>query len=90
MARLVAEEAYYGSSPVEAASAWPSWLYPKLILWASFSSQNSIDLAKLGCFIFVDLSYILGVVLCFGGCYVSDVVSSFSSSVADDAFYLPG
>ena len=83
MARLVAEEADYSSGPVEAATAWPSWLYPKLILRASFSLQNSIDLTKLGSFVFVDLSYVLRVVVCFGGCYVSDVVSSFSSSVAD-------
>jgi len=90
VARLVAKEAYYSSRPIEAAGAWPSWLYSKLILRAAFSLKNSVYLAKLGCFIFVDLSYVLWVVLCFGGCYVSDVVSSVPSSVTDDAFYLSG
>jgi hypothetical protein len=57
--RFVAEKAYHSSGPVEAASVLPSWLYPKFILRASSLLQNSIDLAKLGGFFFVDLSDVL-------------------------------
>jgi hypothetical protein len=90
MPRLVAEETDDSSCPVEAARIWPSWFYTKFILWASFISQNSVNLAKLGGFFLVNLSDVLRVVLCLGGCYVGNAVTFLSSSVTDDALYLSG
>jgi hypothetical protein len=45
----------------------------------------------LGGFFFVDLPDILWpIFFCFGGCYVRDMITFLSSSVADDALYLSG
>jgi hypothetical protein len=88
--RFVAEEADDSSGPVEAASVWPSWLYSKFILWPSFPFQNSINLAKLGSFFFVNFSDILCVGFGFWGCHIGNVVPFLSSSVIDDALNLPG
>jgi hypothetical protein len=57
--RLVAEETYYSSGPVEASRVLPSRLYPKFILWASLPLQNSIDLSKLDGYFFIDFSNVL-------------------------------
>jgi hypothetical protein len=59
MPRLVAEETYHSSGPIEAASVRPSWLYTEFILRASSLPQNSVDLAELGGFFFVDFSNVL-------------------------------
>jgi hypothetical protein len=88
MPRLVTEETDDSSGPVEAARIWSSWLYTKFILWTPFLSQNSINLAKLGGFFFVNFSDVLRVILCLGGCYVGNAVTLLSSSVTDDALYL--
>jgi hypothetical protein len=97
--RLIAEEAYDNSGPIEAtAGSGPigasllASLRPhsEMILRLALSSQYCVDLTQLGCLLFVNLTHFLSLLGLGRTLNAGDVESSFSPFVIQIRFDLSG
>jgi hypothetical protein len=86
--RLVAEEAYNSSGPVEATVG--SGPHSEPVLRSAFLPQNSLYLTQLGRLLFINFAHVLGLFL-FGRPFnAGDVETFLLSSIINDALDLPG